>query len=72
MKERLCNSDFSLLRMPLVSTVKINLNFQKAYWLVSQYLDRVMLCLEPFDFNDFSLKMKKYLIFPNSHFGLKT
>ena len=34
-------------------------------------LDRVIFHLKPFDLNDFSLKLTKYLMFPNSHFCLK-
>ena len=38
--EKLCNSDFSCLPMPLVSSVKINLNYQKAYlFLVSVWIE---------------------------------
>ena len=30
-----------------------------------------MLCLKPFDFNGFSLKLTKYLMFSDSHFYVK-
>ena len=36
-----------------------------------QYLERVMFFLKLFDFYDFTLKLTKYLMFPNSHFSVK-
>ena len=57
--------------MPLVSSV--NLNFQKINLSVGgQCLDRIMLCLKPFDFNDFSLKLTKNSMFAKSHFCVKS
>ena len=47
--------------------LRINPNLQKLL-VADQCLDRVMLCLEPFDFNDFSSKLTKYLMFPNNYF----
>ena len=31
-----------------------------------------MFCLKPLDLNNFSLKLMKYLMFPNSHFCVKS
>ena len=68
MWERLCNGDFSFLLMPLVSSVKNQSKLPKSLFVGEQCLDRVMFFLKPFDFNDFSLKLTKYLMFPNSYF----
>ena len=57
MGKRLCNGDFSFLPMLLVSSVKDQSKLPKSLLVGSQCLDRVMLCLKPFDFNDFSLKL---------------
>ena len=43
----------------------------KSLLVGGQCLDRVMFCPKPFDFNDFSLKLTKYLMFPKSHFCVK-
>ena len=64
----LCNGDFSFLPLPLVSSVKDQSSLPKSLLVGGQSSDRVMFCLKPFDFNDFRLKMTKYLMFPNSHF----
>ena len=61
MRKRLFNGDLRFLPMPLVSRVKGG----------GQCLDGVMLCLKPFDFIDFSLKLTKDSMFPNSHFCVK-
>ena len=66
MGERLCNGDFSFLPMPLVSSVKDQSKLPKRLLADGQRLDRIMFCLEPFDFNDFSLKLTKYLMFPTA------
>ena len=66
MGERLCNSDFSFLPLPLVSSVKTQFKLPKSSLVGGQCLDR-----EPFDFNDFSLKLTKYLMFPNSYICVK-
>ena len=71
MGERLCNADFSFLSMPLVSSVKNQSKLPKSLLVGGQCLDGVTFCLKPFDFNDFSLKLTKYLMFPNSHFSVK-
>ena len=71
MEKKLCNGDISLLPMPLVSSVKGQSKLPKSLLVGGQCLDRVMFCLKPFDFNDFSLKLTKYLMFPDSHFCLK-
>ena len=55
MGERLCNSNFSFLPMPLVSSVKNQSKLPKSLLVGGQCSDRVMFCLKPFDFNDFSL-----------------
>ena len=34
-------------------------------------LVRVMFCLKPFDFNDLSLKLTKYLMFPDNYCCVK-
>ena len=52
-EKRICNSDFSFLPMPLVSSVKYQSKVSKSLFVGGQCLDRVMLCLKPFDFNDF-------------------
>ena len=70
-KRLLCNGDFSFLPMPLVSSVNNQSKLQKSLLVGGQCLDRVMFCLKPFDFNDFSLKLTKYLMFPNSYFWEK-
>ena len=59
---------FHFLPMPLVSSVKNQCNLPKSLLVGDQCLDRVMFCLKPFDFNDFSLKLTKYLMLPNSYF----
>ena len=68
MGKRLCNGDFSFLPMPLVSSVKDQSKPPKSSLVGGQCLDSVIFCLKPFDFNDFSLKLTKYLMFPDSHF----
>ena len=72
MGERLCNSDFSFLLMWLASSIKDPSKLPKSLWVCGQCLDRVMLYLNPFDFNDFSLKLAKYFKFLNSHFVQKS
>ena len=57
--------------MLLVSSVINQSKHPKSLLVGGQYLGRVMFCLKPFDFNDFSLKLAKYLMFPESCFGLK-
>ena len=72
MGKRLCNSDFSFLPTQLISRLKITLNYQKGLLIGGgQRLDRVMFYTKPFDINDFSLKLTKYLMLPNSHFCIK-
>ena len=58
--------------MPLGLSIKDQSKLPKSLLVDSQRLDRVMFCLKPFDFNDFSLKLTKYFMFPNSHFCVKT
>ena len=72
MEKRLCNGNFSFLPMLLVSSVKDNLNDQTSVLLGGQRLDRVMFCPRSFDFNDFSLKLTKYLMFLTAIFVLKS
>ena len=55
----------------LVSSVKNQSKLPESLLVGGQCLDRVMFCLKPFDFNDFGLKLTKYLLFPNSHFCVK-
>ena len=57
--------------MPLASGVKDQSKLPKSLLVGSQCLDRVMFCLKAFDFNDFSLKVTKYLMFPDSHLCVK-
>ena len=57
--------------MPLVSSVKHQSKLPKSLLVGCQRLDRVMFCLRAFDFNDFSLKLTKYLMLPNSHVCVK-
>ena len=72
MGERLvCNGDFSFLLMSLVSSVQDQSKLPKSLLVGGQCLDRVMFCLKPFDFDDFSLKLTKLLMIPNSHFCVK-
>ena len=68
MGKRLCDGDFSVSPMLLVSIVKDQSKRPKSLLLGGQRLIRVMFCLRSFDFNDFSLKLTKNLMFPNSHF----
>ena len=59
MGKSLCNSDFSFLPMPLVSSVKNQSKLSKSSLVGDQCLERVMFYLKPFHFNDFSLKLTK-------------
>ena len=68
MRKRLCHGDFSFLPVTLISSGKNQSKLQKSLLVGGQCLNRVMLCLQPFDFNDFNLKLGKYLMFPNSYF----
>ena len=68
MGKRPCNGGFSFLLMLLVSRVKSQSKLPKFLLVGGQCMDRLMFCLKPFDFNGFSLKLKKYLLFSNSHF----
>ena len=52
---------FSLSFVSLVSSVKNQLKLLKSLLVGGQCLERVMFCLKPLDFNDFSLKLTKYL-----------
>ena len=54
--------------MPLVSIVKDQSKLPESLLEGGQCLDRVMFCLKPIDFNDFSLNLTKYLMFPSSNF----
>ena len=72
MGKRLFKSDFSFLPMPLVSMVKNQFKLPKSLLVGGRCLDRVMFCLKPFDFNDFSLKLTIYSVFPNRHFCVKS
>ena len=71
MGERLCNGDFSFSPVPLVSSVTNQSKLLKSLLVGGRCLDKVMFCLKPFDFNDFSLKLTKYLMLPNSHLCVK-
>ena len=71
MGKRPCNSDFSFLPMLLVSSLKDQSELPKSFLVGGQSLDRVMFCPKPIDCNDFSLKLTRYLMFPNSHFCVK-
>ena len=57
--KRPCNGDFLFLPMLLVSSVKDQSKLPKSLLVGGQSLDRLMFCLNPFDFNDFSLKLTK-------------
>ena len=63
----LCNIEFAFLPM-LVSNVKNQSEFPKSLLVGGHCLDRAMFCLKLFDFNDFSLKLTKYLMISNSYF----
>ena len=71
MGKRLCNGDFSFLPVLLVLSVKDQSKLPKSLFVGDQCLDRVIFCLKSFDFSDFSLKLTKYSVFPNSHFCVK-
>ena len=70
-EKKISNSDFSLLPVPLVSSIKYQSKLRNSLLADSQCLDRAIFCLQPTDFNNFSLKLVKYLKFPNSHFCVK-
>ena len=63
MGKRLWNGDLSFLPMRLVLSVKNQSKLPKSLLVGDQCLDRVMFCLKPFDFNDFSLKLTKFFFF---------
>ena len=72
MGKQLYNDEFLCLPMPLVSSVKNQSKLPPGSLLVGgQCLDRVTFCLKPFQFNDFNLKLRKYLMFSNRHFCVK-
>ena len=71
MAKRLCDSHFSFLPMRLVSSIKDQSKLPKSLLVGGQHLDRVIFFLKLCDFNDFSLKLTKYLMFPSSHFCVK-
>ena len=54
--------------MPLVSRVKNQSKLPKTLLVGGQCLDGVIFCLKPFEYKDFSLKVTKYLMFPDSYF----
>ena len=60
MGKRLCNRHFSFLAMLLVSSVKDQSKIPKSLLADGQCWDRVMFSPTPFEFNDFSLRLKKY------------
>ena len=62
--------DFSFLLMPLVSSVKDQSKLPNSLLVGGHHLDRVMFWLKPFDFNDLSLILTKYLMFPYRHYWL--
>ena len=51
--------------------VKDQFKLPKRLLVGGQCLGRLMFCPKPFDFNDFSLKLTKYLMLPDSHFCVK-
>ena len=55
------NSNVSFLPMPLVFSINDQSELSKSLLRGGQCFDRVMFCLKPFDFNDFSLKLTKIL-----------
>ena len=63
--------DFSFLPLPPVSSVNDQSKLPKSLFPGGQCLDRLTFCLKPFDFNHFSLKLTKYLLFSDSHFCVK-
>ena len=61
MRERLCNRDFLLLPIPLVSSVKDQFKLPKSLLVAVQCFNRnVMFCLKSANLIDFSLKLMKY------------
>ena len=58
--------------MALVSGVKDQSKLPKSLLVGGQCLGRVIFYLKPFDFSDSSLKLTKYLMFPNIHFCVKS
>ena len=71
MRKQLCKDNISFLPMPGVYRVKDQSKLPKSLLVGGRCLDRVMFCPEPFDFNDFRLKLTKHLMLPNSHFCVK-
>ena len=57
--------------MPLVSSIKDQFKPPESLLVGGECFDRVIFSLKPFDFNDFILRLVKYLMFPNSHFCVK-
>ena len=53
----MCNGDFSVL--PLVSSVKYQSERPKSLLVGGQCFERVIICLKPFDSDDFNLKLTK-------------
>ena len=58
--------------MLVVSNVKNQSKLPKSLLVGGQCLNRVIFCLKPFDLNDFSWKLTKYLLFPKSSFCEKS
>ena len=59
------------LPMLLGSSIKYQSKLPESLLVDGQCLDRVIFCPKPFDFNDLSLKLAKYLMFPKSHSCVK-
>ena len=57
--------------MLLVASIKDQSKLPKSLLVGGQCLDTVMFGLNPLEFNDFSLKLSKYLMFPKSNFCVK-
>ena len=63
MGKRTYNGDFSFLPLSLVSNVKDQSKLPNSLLVGGQCLEKVIFCRKPFDFDDFCLKLSKYLMF---------
>ena len=56
----MCHGDCSFLHLLPVWSIENQSKLPKTSLVGDQCLDRVMVCLKPFDFYDFSFKLLKY------------
>ena len=57
--------------MSVVLSVNDQSKLPKSLLIGGPCLNRVMFCLKPFDFNDFSFKLTRYSMFPHNHSCVK-